>query len=66
MIENKDLKLIALILESKEEKSADEVKLLSKINLIVNFNDVKEEYDGKLYDIQDKLRALYESDKKGE
>jgi hypothetical protein len=63
MLENKDIELFASLLKEKENKTEEEIKVLEKLELIVEFNSVKDEMDSKLYAVQDKLRKLYEENK---
>lgn len=64
MLENKDLDLFVNLLNEKENKSEEEIKVLNKLELIVKFNQIKEEYDKKIYEVQDKLKEIYQSEHK--
>lgn len=61
MLDNKDFIICIDALEKVETKESKVV--LEKLKLLVKANEIKTESEQKLFDIQDKLRKIYDENK---
>lgn len=65
MLENKDFEMCVELLNNIDCTEEQNI-LKEKLELIIEANNVKADSESKMFDIQDKLRKIYDKQHKGE
>lgn len=65
MLENKDFEMCVELLNNIDCTEEQNI-LKEKLELIIEANNVKADSESKMFDIQDRLRKIYDKQHKGE